>query len=261
MSPDYPIDYEPATPEYVLEVFRDWHRFGLLEEEPTFDTSIRDLATNLNDTILFWRELARSLIAHLALDVPLAEWKPILHPMRRRTVRGVCEFVAARLGRRPVIRPWRHASGECLPAGAFLTARSLLARGGADPYTIGPGTPLGPYLRRSGASWVWDLARAAPGRIPPCMAHRPLQTAGCLTLGVGVAVGLLGVALRKCGLSEPALAVAGLGCFGLSIGGALTLAAMYCPPRRVTLGDLITFRDLAYALAGQEPRRRVQQIA
>jgi hypothetical protein len=28
--------------------------------------------------------------------------------------------------------------------------------------------------------------------------------------------------------------------------------------RRPRLGELVTFRDLAYALAGQEPRRRIQ---
>ena len=29
-------------------------------------------------------------------------------------------------------------------------------------------------------------------------------------------------------------------------------------PERIWVGNLVTFRDLAYALAGQEPRRRIQ---
>src|SRR5688572_22141030 len=124
MDAHYPMDEASATPGYVLEVLRDWHRYGLLDEEPTFDTSVRGLATTLNDTILFWWELARSLNTYLGLSIPVAEWKAALSPMRTRTVRDLCEFVAARMGTRPAVRPWLPVSVGGLPAGAFLTVRS-----------------------------------------------------------------------------------------------------------------------------------------
>jgi hypothetical protein len=256
VTADYPIDAIPATPEYVLDVFRDWHRFGLLDDEPTFETSVRELANILNDTIMFWRELARSLNAHLGLDVPAPEWEGALSPMRARTVRDVCEFVAARLGTRPAIRPWQHIAGDCLPAGVFLTVRSLLARDGADPDGITPSTPLETYLVQFfGKPWLQDLTRLAPGRLPSMTVDYGLLGTGARVVGLASAAILLGLVSNAVGAVVCAGAILGLACLLMPVALLAGYLTAVRPPRRVELTGLHTFRDLAYALAGQQPRR------
>ncbi len=249
MEVRYPTDEIPATPEYVLDVLRDWHRFGLLDDEPTFEMSVRELADILNDTIMFWRELARSLNAHLGLAIPVPDWEGVLSPMGTRTVRDVCEFVAARLGTRPAIRPWRHIAGDCLPAGAFLTVRALLVRDGADPDGITPSTPLETYLVQFFEKpWLRDLTRLAPGRLPPATVDYGL-------LGTGAGVVVLAVAAVMLGLLTGAIVFFGLACLLMPVAFLAGYLTAVRPPHRVELPGLHTFRDLAYALAGQQPRR------
>jgi hypothetical protein len=262
MTTDYPTDQVPATPEYVLALLRTWHEDGLLDDEPTFDTPVRELARCLNDTILFWRELARSLTAHLGLDIPVADWKPVLSPMGSRTVRDVCEFVAARMGTRPAIRPWRHIAGECLPAGAFLTIRALLAREGVDPDEITPSAPVAPFVR-SHPAWIRTLVLMSPLHVPPTFViFRPwwMWLPAVWVLGpTAILSVLLGGILLILAVTTASLIVAAVA-VGMVVAGIVGLrwADRLSQPTGVEFADPHTFRDLAYALAGQQPRRRIQ---
>jgi hypothetical protein len=245
MNASYPPAQIPATPEYVLDLLRDVFRgWDQPDDFLSFDTTVSDFASEWNDTILWWRELARALNGFTGLDLPLAQWRPVLAPMGRRTVGEVCRFVAENMRTRPAIRPWRHVAGECLPAGAFLTARWLLSQRGADPRAIAPSTPLCEYLTRYGPGWVLDLMWMAPARVPPVARRDRLGAAGvaCCLLGSGLAAVTRSPLL--CGLTL----TAALACW-------LVRSAL---PRRFAVGELTTFRDLAYALAGQPPRRPIQ---
>ncbi len=131
MTVDYPTAEAPATPEYVLAVLRDALPFEFEEDELDFDTPLVDLACAYND--LAWprtRLIASCLNNLFATTIPLAEWEAAFPGLRGHTVREVCEFLSPRITQ-PLIRPWRHICGDCLPAGAFLTIRSLLV--GAAP--------------------------------------------------------------------------------------------------------------------------------
>ena len=257
MNVNYPIDLVPATPEYVLELFREIFREW---EQPveflSFDTTVSEFAEDWNDTILFWWELARSLNQFMGLGLEIEEWKPVLHPMRNRTLREACEFIAREMRTRPAIRAWHHIGGDCLPAGAFLTTRSILTRYGANPNEITPSTTLEPYLRRYGFDWVWELQRLEPGRLPNLFADRFLPWLGfLLSFSLGGGLGIYGVVLGKDGFLFQA--------FGCLLGGAPFVLFAIRPSlfKRIDVGTLHTFRDLAYALAGQEPRRRIQPSA
>jgi hypothetical protein len=255
MNVYYPTDEVPATPEYVLELFRENVReWDQPSDLLSFETTVSEFANEWNDTILFWWELARPLNEFTGLNLPLNEWKSILSPMRQRTLREVCEFVASRMRTRQTIRPWHHIGGDCLPAGAFLTARSILARCGADAREITPSTPLEPYFHKCGFEWVGELWRLAPGHLPPLAVDRWFPTCGCL-IGLAVSGGLilLGSCLGKAGELFQVFGV-----HFLLITITISLVVHWLSRNRVALGDLHTFRDLAYALAGQQPRRRIQ---
>ncbi len=255
MNVNYPTDEVPATPEYVLELFREivreWDERGDLL---SFETTVSEFANEWNDTILFWWEFARPLNEFTGLNLPLNEWKSILSPMRQRTLREVCEFVASRMRTRQTIRPWHHIGGDCLPAGAFLTARSILTRCGADAREIAPSTPLEPYFLKYGFGWVGELRLLAPGQLPLLMVDRWFPNYGCFFgLAVGGGLILLGTCLGKAG---ELFQVFGL--LFLLIAITISMVVHWLSRRRVELGDLHTFRDLAYALVGQQPRRRIQ---
>ncbi len=262
MDAHYPTDDVPATPEYVLEVFRDWHArladAGQASKElpPRFEMTVGDfVAHTLEDTweISGWSELARVLEDMWEFKVPRHEWRVVLDPPHSHTVRELCEFVAHHTTK-PAIRPWRHASGECMPAGAFLTVRAMLAKVGADPTEITPSTALEPYLTRYESELEWRLPRLAPGVLPLLKLSRPLVTAALVTFG------LMGVTLlvNWAGMGN-ALPGGGLCPFGLvALFVLFTQLSWHVRPRFISFGELRTFRDLSYALAGQRPRRSIQ---
>lgn len=255
MNVNYPTDEVPATPEYVLELFRElFSEWDEPLESLSFNTTVSEFATEWNDTILFWWELARPLNEFTGLNLPIEEWKSILSPMRQRTLRGVCEFVASRMRTRQTIRPWHHIGGDCLPAGAFLTARSILARYGANAREITPSTSLEPYFQRYDFGWLWELCRLAPGCLPPLTVDRWDPTCGYfIGLAIGGGLMLLGSILGKVGSQFFAF-----GFLFLFFTAFVSLVTQQLSHKRVELGDLHTFRDLAYALAGQQPRRRIK---
>jgi hypothetical protein len=258
MEVEYPIAEVPATPDYVLGMLRDLSSDTHPDADwPTFDTSVSELAEEWNDTILFWWEFARLMNEFTQLNLPSGEWKPVLSPMRERTVGDLCRFIAERIQTRPAIRPWPYVAGECLPAGAFLTARAILARCGADANSITPSTPIAEYLRRFGAGWVYELAEMAPGRLPAVEASHPLEGVSCGTAVVGFSLLLLGWLVGGDGGRVAA------GC-GVSLFFAAILSLTVADRLlrwRITIGELRTFRDLAYCLAGQEPRRAIKPTA
>lgn len=258
MTAEYPTAEAPATPEYVFDLFgalRAEHHLALgdLPPLPPYAAVADEPADRLYGPSGF--DLFFALLE--TFDLHLAEDEEGREPDRldRYTVRQVCEYVAARITR-PVIRPWRHVGGDCLPAGAFLTVRAELARRGADSGRITPGTPLAGYLRGYDRGLWATLARLAPGRVPALSEVLPL--AGVLVFFLSVVP--IGVMLLMTRWGVPGVDLAA-GVCGLSFqatGVVLMARWLLWPQHR--LGCLVTFRDLAYALAGQEPRRRIQPL-
>jgi hypothetical protein len=255
MNVDYPTDEVPTTPEYVLGLLRDSFR---LSDEPyeflTDETTVLELATEWNDTILFWWELAKPLDELLDIGMSIEDWKSALYPMNKRTVRDLCESISSRMGTRQAIRPWHYIGGDCHPAGAFLTTRSILARHGADVSEIKPSTGLEPYFETYGFNWLWELCRLAPGRLPALDIDRWFPTCGCLT---GVALGMVPMLLGRF-LGKDGGKFWAIGSLIQFFTIFLSLIINRLSKRRYEFGELLTFRDLAYALAGQQPRRRIE---
>lgn len=267
MTADYPTDEVPATPEYVLAVLRDVVQSEFPEDELTFDSSPIEIVNAFNE--LAWsrtRVLADVVNSIFAVNIPLSEWRAEFPMLRHRTVREVCEFVAPRITR-PVIRPWQHITGECLPAGAFLTVRSLMVRAGANPCEITPSAMLGPQLLRLyRQKSLWELTRhltrTAPGRLPQVgISCGALEMAGNRAAGLGLLILLLSLLFTTVGAGGFALALMGLACLMFPLAFLFGFLSSLQPPRAVEFTGLITFRDLAYTLAGQQPPRQIQPSA
>jgi hypothetical protein len=257
MDAHYPTDEIPATPEYVLDVLRDWHAqlaaVGQAERNfrVTAETTVDEFAdgfVELNWESCDWRTVADALNVVWKLDIPREVWQPILTPKPTRTLDDVARFLAERV-RRPVIRPWRHIAGDCLPAGSFLTVRAMLSRAGEHPEAVTPSTPLEPFLTARPEELFARLVRLAPRKLPPMRFH-PRHRLGPLLTVLGGLLVLVGVLCL--GLGVTGVWVMGTGLVLLATG------SFFSQTRRVEFPGLVTFRDLAYAIAGQQPRRTIQ---
>jgi hypothetical protein len=135
MDVRYPTIAKPATPEYVLAVIRDMHRQQCQydpEADPSsvlsFDTTVAEWRDACD--LLGWRKLGRAYNQLWGISCSDAEWRAVLEPARQGRLADVCRLIASRAVR-PLIRPSRLSGTGCVPAGAFLTIRSLLHEAGA----------------------------------------------------------------------------------------------------------------------------------
>ncbi len=240
MNENYSTQDFPATPEYVLDVFRDNQRFTMicgLDPVLEFDTTVQDWCATCD--LYGWPTLFNSLNETWGIHATRSEWKRVLKPEKQRTLREVCEFIATR-AIRPKIRPATLLGKECLPAGAFLTIRSILAQAGADPRRIAPSAPLEPYLNRHIIKLYMHIAKIAPGTFPEVNfeSHPLLRT---MTLVV-----LLGVLTLIVGgmANSPSTLIIGTGFAAIGVLGHICVSRML-GPGRFELSDTVTFRDLA----------------
>ena len=247
MDVRYPTIAKPATPEYVLAVIRDMH-WQQCQYDPeadpssvlSFDTTVAEWRDACD--LLGWRKLGPAYNQLWGIFCSDAEWRAVLEPARQRRLADVCRLIASRAVR-PLIRPSRLSGTGCVPAGAFLTIRSLLHEAGAPAAEIAPSTRLGPYTRRFAGVFLGPISRVAPGVLPPVRIRTPVYEAAILGLwvaGVSLVVGACtGVNL---------LTVAGGVLFASSY--ALHWYAAKCLlPASVEFGELQTFRELAIVVS------------
>ena len=98
MKYDRSPTYVPATPEYVLAIFRDQHRQECSIEydaepqlELTFETTIAEWRFWCD--VLDWRRLGRAIDTEWKLGLPEKKWRTVLKPARSRTLRDLCSFI------------------------------------------------------------------------------------------------------------------------------------------------------------------------
>jgi hypothetical protein len=244
---DYPTGTEPATAEWVLNVFRDFHRQSAqfdpevyFEEELTFDTTIVDWREQCD--LLPCKELGRYYNKFFEIDLPDSEWRAVLEPEKSKTIGDVCALVAKHAVR-PSIRPACLLGPPCHSAGAFLTVRGLLYRNGAAVDEISPSTELAEYSRHNVKALLEGFARIAPGVVPPVRISTPLYDRLCYCAAIAyLALVVSGFRHSPIGAFFSFIAILG---FHLAINDV----ARNVPPKSVEFGELKTFRDLAMLLA------------
>jgi hypothetical protein len=259
MTYDCPPVYLPATPEYILEVVRDWHRQQCQfdgEADPdaalTFETTIAQWRRACD--LLDWRRLGRALDQEWRLGRSDAEWRAVLEPARSRNLRQLCDFVS-RNTQMPAIKPCDVLGKTCYPAGAFLAIRWMLREDGADVNGVAPSTNLDEYARRHLATFLGPISGLAPNALPEIKLSTPWYDLSVCAGGFGM---LLGVGLLIAGwVGSPFFTIAGGIVFAGSCVGAWLgtwFVARCRGPEQVTFGELKTFRDLSVLVAAGSRR-------
>jgi hypothetical protein len=269
MTHDYPVERVPATPEYVLAVidtaFRTWSELNRVSYEPIPPTLEMTVEAWLKQFGSMWRLAFRANCAEwlntlFDLDLPDDEWERFLLWNNRVNMSDLCQFVASQLKTREVIRPWQSLMGECRPAGAFLTFKSMLAAAGTDVSDFAPSTPLADARFGKRLLGILNpLIRLAPETFPSgfkieCPRKHKWLGLCFIILGFGLFLGGLVAPLAVFGKPSVTLSVCG---FILFL--ATAIFAIRTPMWPVVPGMTI-YADLAYAIAGQQPRRRKQSL-
>jgi hypothetical protein len=235
-----------ASPEFVLEVIRDNHRHQCAfdpEADPsaelTFDTSVADWRDACD--LVRTERLGAALNEMWEIEVPASAWRAVLEPPKQRTLRDVCDLVAAH-ATRTVIQPAGSFGVSCEAAGAFLAVRALLLRAGVQDGAIRPSQPIAEIARRHPEIFFGPISRLAPGSLPTVTIRSPLHQAAVWTAILGFVVALASATLY------PVLALAALAMVLLAV--IATWILSWYPPRAVQFGGIVTFRDLAETIGG-----------
>jgi hypothetical protein len=243
---DRPPIVVPATPGYILDVIRDWHRQQCQfdeEAEPdaelTFETTVAEWRSACDP--LDWQRLGRGLDDEWGLGRPVAAWWSVLEPAEERTLRDVCEFIASGAAR-PSIEPVSILGARCLPAGAFLAIRSLLREAGVEVDSVTPSTPLGEYTRHHLGVFLGPISRLAPNALPAVKLSMPWYDLCSAGLLLGVLTAFTGW------LISPLATAAGV-TLALASWAGTWITVCCLPPSKVEFGSLQTFGDLARAVA------------
>jgi hypothetical protein len=249
MFDDFAFSERSITAAHVLRVFEDWHEQDVadgetdLESPLTFDSRVAEWRDA--DDLGTWRDLARAMNGYWGISVPKSEWKAVLRPTGKRTLGSVCELIArhAKVAEIPDVTI---LGRQCREAGAFLTIRKMLADVGANRDDITPSTRLDRYAKRYGAVFNGPIRKLAPGKLPTVKVDHPFHD--FTIYGTGIGILFVGFSCLVGDPSLKALAISLLVAFWIGM-----YVAALLPPRRVAIGELQTFRDLAKVLAANEP--------
>jgi hypothetical protein len=252
MNARYPIEWVPATPEYVLACFQEeWRQRAWLEAAepaaverpwPTFETTIQAWREALD--LVWWSPLGQSYNKSWGTRFSEWRWFSVLVPARQKTLRDVCHLLASQ-ARRPRVPPAKLLGCACGSAGIFLAVRSLLSPAGAPP-GVRPSTPVGPFLKRWPKVFLREISRLAPGGLPFTCEDGPLVT----PIALGSLAGVL-LLLASCAVAEPVLTIAGVILFGAGWLGGL------CYRGRLAFERVRTFRGLTGVIVEQQRRAGV----
>ncbi len=247
--------YHPRIEE-ILEILKLDHahlvEIGEAEVvEVGFDTSVHDWFWLGDDLSRIWVSNANRLNGLFEMDVSIREWKTILTPPRKKTVRDICEFVAERS---TVVRiPQLSILGrQCRPASAFLTLKKMLGDTGADTSNLMPSSPLADFTETGLPKIYLTLIRTAPELIKRIgLQYRSDGVHIALAVVLLLATIPLGVAAIGSSVLFLPLALMSLGGF-IYVWHLSERHTRY--PLRVEFEGMKDFRDLSYALARKPPK-------
>jgi len=242
---DRSLVWRGMTAEEVLDFFVADHRLQAgwdPEADPdavlTFETTVAEWREACD--LLAWRALGRAANKQFQVDFDDKEWRRVLTPPGRRTLRDVCELIASRaIARRP--QPVTVLGRRCGEAGAFFGVLRLLRDAGVPTAGIRPSTPIAEYTRRHENVFMEDIRRLAPGYLLRFKKCHPVGICSCLTFALGSLMIMLGGCIGAAATANWG------GCFVL-LGLAGLILSTRILPRAVTLEGLDTFGDVARAV-------------
>jgi hypothetical protein len=270
MFDDYLPNYITPSPEQVLIILRDRYFQGseaISNHAASFDLS---MATTVDDWIFYanlleWPQLAEAFNEEYGINEPRENWRQVMTPQRKRSMKDVCEFLAPRI-RVPRVRVVQVAGKSCLSASVFLTVKSLLKNDGVSVEDIGPSTPLDAFTKVYYVAFFTKISSLICGGLPSCKVESmpPNRIARVLEMvwscsvlaALGGPLVLVAMLLFKVSCAWPVgLVLIGLGHLGAQA------CAKWTPAQEVTsvtFSGLRTFRDLSEYIASQIKNQRMQ---
>ncbi len=247
MNEHYPPILVEATADDILAVLRDSHRQQCThdpEANPDISLSHESTVAEWRDAcdLLPWPKLAEGMNRCWSVAISTEQWCDVLHPAKKRQLRGVCELLARHV-KVPRVRPAHILGASCVSAGALLTIRSYLAEAGADVTSVTPSTPLREYTRRYPAVFLGPVSQLAPGALPLVKIRTPVDQA----FTVGMALAWVGGMVGLCSGST-AIGTLSMLLFPICFIGDWTVGR-WVLPASVEFRGLETFRDLSKAIA------------
>jgi hypothetical protein len=239
----------PATPEYILNVFKDSHRHAC-EFDPevernielTFDTTIKNF--RLACDLLGWKQLGRAYNEWFNIEFDNAKWKSLLEPASKKILGNLCSEIAKHTYQEK-IKPLSIFGKQCCKGGIFLALKYKLAKAGANVDELAPSSELAEYTRLYPHVFLEFSSKVFPNVIPPVKIIPSFwyrlsivgKLAGCLLALAGFVLGVFyGV----------------LGILIFVFFYILSLCTSKAPPSSMKFGELKTFRDLAAFIANTD---------
>ena len=235
----------PMTADDVLKILQDSHRHQCAFD-PEADPGVE---LKFETSVAKWRNawdlvdadsLGVALNEFWEMAVPEEAWRSVLEPPQSRSLRDVCDLVAAN-ARKFLLQPAGAFGAKCEAADAFLAVRALLVRAGAPGSAIRPSAPIEDLARQFPAIFFGPISHLAPGRLPTVVIRTPWHTLAVSVVGLG----LLGVIAGS--FINSRLAAWSFGLAALAYVG--TWITVRLRPAEVRFGTIKTFRDLAELIA------------
>lgn len=248
MFDDFKIPTRPLTADDVLAILVESHHHQVNydpEAEPNVKLTFESTIAEWRDAcdLVVWWQLGCGMNGWFKINASDEQWRDVLEPAKESTLRGVCELIVEQGAVGRMLAPVSVFGAECLPAGAFLTIRSLLREHGADVTNLSPSSELAEYARRQPEAFL-QLAHIAPNRLPAVRISTPAYNF-CALMLIGSSI----LACIDMCLGPGIWAL--IGGLGILFSHAGAWVFSHFPPRRVWFGDLRTFRDLCRVVAAR----------
>jgi len=159
---------QSLSPLNILNIFQEEHRLC----SPLDPEADPEVELSFNSTIDEWRS-ARDLIPWKPLSAflnkefnisPTAEeWKAVLVPPSKRTLKDVCELIS-KCATYQDIKPIKLLGQECLSSAVFLTLKKYLENRQVDVSNLRPSTLVVPYLENHFSEMIEQVNIIANGK-------------------------------------------------------------------------------------------------
>lgn len=163
------LEQTTLTPEFILEYERDLYIYSCQydpEAEWDMDLTLESTVDDwrLSRDLVGWKKLGQALNEEWHMSATNQEWKKILEPSTKRTLREVFTFIASQ-GKRYTIRPAKLLGSNCQKAGIFLSIKELYASQGHDVSKLRPSSNIIPWLNRPN-NIIYDIHQITPNQLP-----------------------------------------------------------------------------------------------
>jgi hypothetical protein len=228
----------PATPEQI---------FGVMKRRGYFEIDNLQISSTVAEfldqfDLVDWKIISEGLCREFGVPYSKNEWRAVMFPAKRRTIRDICCHLATQAAL-PEVGTLKALGGECKTGAAFLALKHEMGKFGIKTQGLKPSMPIGETLRRHAGDMELVFSRFLRENTPK-MNQRLSSTYKVIFWAV-----ILGAAVCfSCGLVPYPFPVLGAA-FCVMFLGIPILYLSNMPPDSVTMEGVTTFGDAARLIA------------